>query len=97
MKTYEKQLEKLIALSDGGKDLVRQGLTGMDEKSLRFLAAKGVISLVPAGNNTFQIRVEHAGLTYFDNRSIRIRRFLWDNAIAFFALIIALISLIRTF
>lgn len=97
MKAYEKQLEKLIALSNGGENLVRQGLTGMDEKSLRFLAAKGLISLESAGNNAFNIRVEHAGLTYFDDRSIRLKQFLLDNIIGFFALIVAIISLIRTF
>lgn len=40
----------------------------MTEAQLRFLAAKGLISLIPAGDNEFYAAIEPAGLAYFSNK-----------------------------
>jgi len=68
MKKYEKDLKKLIKLSDGGSNFVHQENTGMNKAELRFLQAKGLVSFRPAGDNELYIVVESAGLTYFSNK-----------------------------
>lgn len=84
-------------MTDEGCQLVHQDDTKMDEQALHYLEAKEFISLIPAGDNKFLVRLENDGLTYFEDKFDRVKWFLLDNAIAFFALIVAIISLIRTF
>lgn len=68
MKKYEKELEELIRLSNGGCDPVDQEITDMTEAQLRFLAAKGFVALAPAGDDEFWITIEPAGLAYFSDK-----------------------------
>lgn len=94
---HEKSLKKLIELTDSGENLIHQTDTDITEKELQFLAAKEFISLLPAGDNEFYVRLDAFGLTYFEDKESRIIDYLLDNWIAFIALIVAIISLIRTF
>jgi len=75
MKKYESDLKKLIEASNGGCDLVHQADAAAGEAGLRFLSAKSLISLLPAGDGEFWIRIEHPGLVYFDDK--RERRITW--------------------
>ncbi len=83
MKEYEKQLKQLISLSNDGCDPVDQAVTGMSEGQLRFLSAKGLIDLIPAGDDEFWITIEPAGLAYFSNKSEKRSGFIKEHLASF--------------
>ncbi len=83
MKQYEKNLKKLISVCGGGSRIVRAPSTGISDSELRFLSAKGLISLSPAGNNAFYIRLEKPGLTYFSDKQEARSAFLREHLFTF--------------
>lgn len=83
MKEYEKQLEQLISLSNNGCDPVDQAVSGMNEGQLRFLSAKGLIALTPAGDDEFWITIEPAGLAHFSNKSEKREGFIKEHLVGF--------------
>lgn len=83
MKQYERDLKKLIEMSEGGCYPVHQSQTGMSEADLRFLAAKGFVSLHPAGNDEFWLVVEPSGLAHFSNKSEAREAFAKDKIVTF--------------
>lgn len=68
MKKYEREIKRLIELTNGGCEPVHQKITGLTEDELRFLAAKKLLRLQPAGDNMYFVTVEPAGLTYFSDK-----------------------------
>jgi len=85
MKKYERNLKKLISLSNGGCDLVPQETAGLTEEELRFLSAKGFVELNPAGDNLFWIWIEPSGLAYFSNKEEARSQFIKTNMVNFFS------------
>ena len=83
MKKYEKDLQKLIKLSQGGCEPIHQTDCGMEEKQLRFLAAKGFVSLRPAGNNEFWIVLNPAGLSHFSDKDEAREAFIKEHVAGF--------------
>ena len=83
MKKYERDLQKLIGLSNGGCKPVHQKNCEMDGKQLRFLSAKGLISLTPAGNNEFFVTLAPAGLAYFSNEAEKRENFIKEHIASF--------------
>ena len=83
MKQYERELKKLIELSKGGCKPVHQRTSGLSEDQLRFLSAKGLISLKPAGDNEFFILLTPAGLTHFSNKSEKREDFIKEHIVSF--------------
>lgn len=83
MKKYEKDLRRLISLSNNGCIFVHQTETGMDEASLMFLDAKGLISLEPAGDDEFWVTMEPKGLTYFSDKKEGKRTFIKEHIASF--------------
>lgn len=85
MKGYEKDLRRLIHLSNGGCTPVMQGDTDMTEEQLRFLAAKGFISLGPAGDDEYWITIEPSGLVHLSDKSERREHFIKEHLVSFFS------------
>ena len=83
MKQYEKNLKYLIALSKAGSKMIHQNQAELTEDDLRFLSAKGLISLKPAGDNEFWIVLEPAGITYFSDQKSARENFIKDKLITF--------------
>lgn len=83
MKPYEKDLAKLIQLSNRGCELVHQDSAGLDEADLRFLSAKGFIALLPAGDGAFWVRVEPPGLTHVADKKERREGFIKEHIASF--------------
>ena len=83
MKKYEQNLQKLISLSKGGCRPVHQDTSGMSEETLRFLSAKGLISLRPAGDNKFFIIITPAGLSHFSDKSEKREQFIKEHIVSF--------------
>lgn len=78
MKKFERQIKKLIEKSEGGSFPVCCDDDVISEGDLRYLKAKGLITLIPAGDNTFAAIVEPLGLTYFDDKHDA-RTTFWKN------------------
>nr|WP_325302265.1 hypothetical protein [uncultured Dysosmobacter sp.] len=83
MKKYERQLKELITLSEGGCEPVHQTQTDISEADLRFLRAKDLITLHPAGDGEFYIVVAPDGLAYFSNKRDARAFFVKDKVITF--------------
>lgn len=83
MKKYERHLKTLISKSNGGCKLVFGPDSGLSEAEMRFLSAKGFVSLLPAGDNKFIIRVESVGLTYFSDKQEALTLFLREHLFSF--------------
>ena len=83
MKKYEQDLKRIIELSDGGCEPVHQEMTEMTEAQLRFLAAKGFLSLEAAGDNKFWVVVEPAGLAYFSDKGEAKEAFIKEHLASF--------------
>lgn len=83
MKQYEKELKQLITQSNGGCDPVHQRATGLSEEQLRFLSAKGLIELRPAGNNEFWVTIAPRGLAHFSDKSETWEKFIKEHIISF--------------
>ena len=83
MKKYEKDLKKLIDISHSGCKPVHQDTSGMCEEQLRFISAKGLVSLLPAGDNKFVVILEPAGLAYFSNKSEKLEDFIKEHIASF--------------
>lgn len=100
MKDYEKDLKKLLDLTDHGQKPIHEDASEMDRQRLVRLKNKGLIRLPAAGDNKVIVIIEDAGESYFEDRSERIRDFFLhyalNNLIAFGALVVAIISLLRT-
>lgn len=101
MKDYEKDLRKLLDLTDQGQKPILEEHTGLTRIQLTRLSEKYLISLRPAGDNRLRVFIEDAGKVYFENRAERIQdriiQYTLSNWIALAALIVAVISLLRTF
>lgn len=76
MKKYEYDLKKLLSLSNNGCDLVHQEQAELSVSDLKLLSAKGFITMRPAGDNEFWIKLEPAGLIYFEEKSNKRNEFL---------------------
>ena len=83
MRKFEKQLKKLIDLTDNGCIFVHQTKTGIDEATLRLLDAKDFISLEPAGDNEFWIVMQDKGLTYFSDKAEKKADFVKEHIVSF--------------
>lgn len=83
MKSYEKDLRRLIHLSNGGCTPVMQEDTNMTEEQLMFLAAKGFISLGPAGDDEYWITVDPPGLVHFSNKIEKRENFVKEHLATF--------------
>ena len=96
MRVFEKDLKKLLNYLDKtGSRALRSSLTGLDDKSLRFLAAKGLIDLIPYkfGDNDSKVRITDAGITYFSDKFDRIARYSITVLISFVtSLIVTLLA-----
>lgn len=83
MKPYEKSLKKLLTLSNGGCDPVLCVPENISERDARFLAAKDLIELEPAGDDEFWAIIEPAGLTYFEDKKEEWRKSVTSTAIKY--------------
>ena len=75
----------MIALSNGGCELVHQEQSGLSEADLRFLSAKGLLDLTPAGDNEFWAELTPSGLTYFSEKAESRARFVKEHLVNFFS------------
>lgn len=71
MKKYEKDLVRLLKLTKNGTKPIHQNASGLNEEQLRFLSAKELIQLQPAGDNLFLVQMKPAGLTHFEDKRER--------------------------
>lgn len=76
MKKYEKDLVHLLKLTQNGTKPTHQKTSGLSAEQLKFLSAKGLIRLQAAGDNLFFILIEHAGITYFEDKKANRNNFL---------------------
>lgn len=68
MKPFEKNIKMLIQKSNFGCDPVFCGYGLLSEAELRLLSAKKLISMEPAGDDTFYAIVKPEGITYFEDK-----------------------------
>ena len=68
MTKYEKQLKQLIELTPEDVNFVRTPIDGINEKDLRFLSAKGLVTRRRLGGNTMSVSVTDKGLSYFSDK-----------------------------
>lgn len=101
MKQFEKDLNTLIALTKGGKKPVYQKTTGLSDEALFTLEKKGLVCLQHVGEAGTIITLPHAAMIYKSEKKEAqkksVRDYILTNWIAFVALIISLVALIRTF
>ena len=83
MKKYERHLKDLISKSDGGCKFVFGPDSGLSEAEMRFLSAKGFVSLFPAGDGDLFIRLDECGLTYFSDKQEALTAFLREHLFSF--------------
>lgn len=102
MKEYEKSLKIILDVykTTTFRTFSSNGLNIL-QTQLEYLAAKGLISIVPHDGNSFdyQITVADKALTYFDDIAAKRVRF-WlpiviSNAIAVAALIVAILAYLK--
>lgn len=82
MKQFEKDLKKVIAVTDNGCEPVFSSALNIPESRLRILKSKKLIRMQPAGDNYFMITVLDVGLTYFDNKCESQLQFIKENLAA---------------
>lgn len=68
VKKYEEDLRKVIRKVDEGFTGIYEGVDGITGDDLRFLAAKGLVKLEPAGDGEVFAAPTAKGLTYFSDR-----------------------------
>lgn len=68
MEKFERDLNEIIELSNNGCDPVHQSQTNLTEADIRFLSAKGLISMQPAGDDLFYMILKPEGITYFSDQ-----------------------------
>lgn len=83
MKQFERNLKYLISKSDNGCLPVELSRADIPESEARILKAKKLISLRPAGDNSFYAVIEDSGLTYFDDKRQKRKDFITDHIIRF--------------
>lgn len=97
MRPYEKDLQKLLELSDRGRKPVHEKTAGMNRERMYVLSEQDLISLTKAGDNKLFITLTPAGIAYFDIRKEKKRAKIIDyclkNWIAFLAMLISLAAL----
>nr|WP_315021761.1 hypothetical protein [uncultured Aminipila sp.] len=69
MKKFEKQLKAIQSEIISNDGIAFAPKLKINDYDLRFLAAKNLISLKPAGNNEFYITLDAQGFTYFDDKN----------------------------
>lgn len=83
MKPFEKNIKMLIEKSNGGCDPVFCGDGLLSEAELRFLSAKKLILMEPAGDDKFYAIIEPSGLTYFEDKRYRKIDFMKNYVLKF--------------
>ena len=80
MEKFEHDLKEIIKLSNNGCDPVHQSQTNMTEADIRFLSAKGLISMHPAGDGLFYVTLKPEGITYFSDQKVLRKKEQQENA-----------------
>ena len=68
MRKYERDLKTVLKKVDEDFPGVFEGVDGLKGADLRFLAAKGLVTLHPAGNNELFAEPTAKGRTYFSDK-----------------------------
>ena len=83
MRKFEKNLKKLLAMSNGGCETIAE--SGLSQSELHMLSSGDFINLLPIGDNEFEVEVTAKGVLYFENRH-KARVLFWADHLANFIL-----------
>lgn len=68
MRKFEKQLKLILAISQNGSDPIHQSQLSCSEGDLRYLSARKLLELSPAGDDQYYIFPTEDGIIYFDKK-----------------------------
>ena len=83
MKKFERALKIIHRYDAEGYAGVFQGVDGLTESDLRFLSAKNLVKLSPAGDNELFAELTSKGRTYFSDKKERALRSVKDRLVGF--------------
>ena len=69
MKSYEKDLKRLQAITKNGSEPTELTEAGLDEPNAYLLKSLGLAELIPIGDNEFWISLTDSGVTYFIDKA----------------------------
>lgn len=97
MLRFEKNLRLILDATKLGRIPVNHSTLPMSDADIRLLEAKGLITITADWSGRHLVSPSPSGIAYFSDKSFRLRKWFTDNLVALLALIIAVISFIRTF
>lgn len=80
---FEKDLKYLLDFAKTKNEIIFCPESILSESDFRFLAAKSLIDLHPAGDDAFYATISKEGLVYFQNKHDRRIDFLKEHLVAF--------------